>query len=830
MTYDVGMHRTVLVFAIFCRSLFGLEPEATPVDRLNVKEGFKVERLYTVPKERFGSWVVLCEDDKGRLIAGDQYGSLYRFSPPVAGGVLKDSDIEKIDLDIGHAWGMCYAFDSLYVVVNDKAHKGRGLYRLQDTDGDDKFDKVTLLKKFQESGGEHGPHAVIPGPDGKSLYIACGNQTAIPEYVRSRSTEVWDEDLLFPRVYGRGHMKGALAPRGWVCKTDPEGKEWEVVATGFRNQYDIDFNADGELFTYDADMEWDLNLPWYRPTRVNHVISGAEFGWRNGSAKWPDYYSDSFGAVVNIGPGSPTGVVFGTGAKFPAKYQKAFFIADWSYGKLYAVHLRPDGSSYQADFEEFLAGQPLPLTDLTVGKDGALYIAVGGRRVQSGLYRVTYVGDESTAPVDGKHPGQAERDQRLAMEDLHLQNKAENLPQILPHLGSKDRALRFAARTALEKIPSKDWADTILNEKNIPARLGGILSLARVGEKSQQVAAVSAISEIDFASLDQQTRFDLIRAYTLVFTRLGEPSDAQKQAVISQFDSAFPTSKRSENIELSRLLAYVGAPKLLERGIPLMEDGATQEEQIAIALILRNVDKGWNRDLQKRYFQWFTKAAGYKGGAAIGNYIQNIKKDAVARLSEEDKKALAAVLNAKPNKKEPAFATKPRSFVKNWTMDDLKPLLASGLEGGRNFKNGREAFAAANCYTCHRFGNEGGAIGPDLTSAAGKFSPHDFLEQIIDPGKEISDQYGSMVFTKKNGEVVIGRIANLNGDRYMIITNLYAPGEMTTLKTSELKSVEPSKISMMPPGLLNTLTDKDILDLIAYSLSGGDPEHGMFSK
>ena len=39
-----------------------------------------------------------------------------------------------------------------------------------------------------------------------------------------------------PRVYGRGFMKGSEAPRGWICKTDPEGKKWEVVATGFRRR------------------------------------------------------------------------------------------------------------------------------------------------------------------------------------------------------------------------------------------------------------------------------------------------------------------------------------------------------------------------------------------------------------------------------------------------------------------------------------------------------------------------------------------------------------------------------------------------------------------
>lgn len=84
------------------------------------------------------------------LSRGDQYGSLYRFDRPAQGETLTDENLEKIDLDIGHAWGLCYAFDSLYVVVNDKKHEGRGLYRVEDTNKDDKFDKVTLLKNFRK--------------------------------------------------------------------------------------------------------------------------------------------------------------------------------------------------------------------------------------------------------------------------------------------------------------------------------------------------------------------------------------------------------------------------------------------------------------------------------------------------------------------------------------------------------------------------------------------------------------------------------------------------------------------------------------------------------
>src|SRR5206468_4817848 len=103
---------------------------------------------------------------------------------------------------------------------------------------------------------------------------------------------------------------------GCIYRVDPEGKNWELLSVGYRNEYDAAFHRHGELFTYDADMEWDFNTPWYRPTRVCLATSGSEFGWRNGAGKWPPYYPDSLPAIFNVGPGSPTGVCFGYGAKF----------------------------------------------------------------------------------------------------------------------------------------------------------------------------------------------------------------------------------------------------------------------------------------------------------------------------------------------------------------------------------------------------------------------------------------------------------------------------------------------------------------------------------
>ena len=438
-------------------------PEATPVDQIKVLDGFKVERLYSVPNDQQGSWVAVTMDDKQRFIVSDQYGGLYRFPVPAAGETIQSKDIEKIDLDIGGAQGLLYAFDSLYCVLNTDKHGGRGLYRLTDTNGDDKFDKKEALRTFTGRSGEHGPHAVLLSPDKKSLYVVVGNQTPVTDLNRSRVPQVWDEDLVLDRPYGRGFMKGVPAPGGWIAKTDPDGKEWELLATGFRNEYDAAFNKEGELFTFDADMEWDMNTPWYRPTRINHVVSGAEFGWRNGGGKWPADYPDSVGAIVDVGPGSPTGVTFGYGAKFPAKYQDALYVCDWSYGKLYAIHIEPHGASYKATAEQFASAQPLPLTDIVVNpEDGAMYFAVGGRRVQSGFYRITYVGKESTETAPIAEPTKQAK-LRKKLEGLH-HSGADNVELAWKNLNSDDRAIRFAARVALEHHPLDQWQGKLADE------------------------------------------------------------------------------------------------------------------------------------------------------------------------------------------------------------------------------------------------------------------------------------------------------------------------------------------------------------------------------
>ena len=154
-------------------------------------------------------------------------------------------------------------------------------------------------------------------------------------------------------------------------------------------------------------------------------------------------------------------MVSGLGAKFPAKYQKAVYAYDWTYGTIHALHLNADGAGYKATRESFATGEPMPLTSGLIGKDGAMYFLTGGRGTDSRLYRLSYEGNESTAPIKPADYKLPEAHQlRRSLEAFHGVKNTQAISKALPHLASSDRWLRHAARVALESQPVDQWAET----------------------------------------------------------------------------------------------------------------------------------------------------------------------------------------------------------------------------------------------------------------------------------------------------------------------------------------------------------------------------------
>ena len=837
---------------------------ATPAETLTVLDGFKVELLRSA-KPGEGSWVSMTVDPQGRLIISPQGREpMLRVSLNAQGQI---ANLENLNVAIGGAMGLLYTSDALY--VNGQGPQGYHLYRLRDTDGKGTFGEPELLRKWNRNGGgngEHGAHGIVLGPDEK-LYVVCGNFVDVPDDILPTSPHRhYADDLVLPRMEdGNGFGAGRKPPGGFVVRMDKDGKNAELFASGQRNTYDIAFNPDGELFGFDSDMEWDWGAPWYRPTRAYHIVSGGDQGFREGSAKYPTYYQDSLPEVLNIGIGSPTGVKFPVTAKFPEKYRNAFWMMDWSYGRIVAVHLHPDGSSYTGTFDTILRGKPLNVTDMEVGPDGAMYFTTGGRGTQSGLYRISYHGTADVVSRKGAAIQGAARSRELRhqLEAFHGRRDSKAVETAWPQLSSDDRFIRYAARIAIESQPVSEWKSRALAETNPNGGLTALLALARLGATSDQSDLLGALKKFPTASLPEDQQLLKLRVIEVSFARQGRPSDEFVNLGIQRLSPLYPAKSFPLNRELSQILIYLDAPNVVARTLDLVAAAETQEEQLHYIVALRKA-KTWTLDQRKRYLSWFrNRSAGRDAGAtypaggnyfvnastrhpaefeqwfadvgikagngaSYNNFIKHLKKEITDSLTEEERIGLASILSDPPEVLALLKPKREHKFVQEWKVSDFADAL-NGPSRGRNYANGREAFLAGQCVQCHRLNDEGGAVGPDLAGAGAKYTRRDLLESMIEPSKVVSDQYQNMTVTKKDGEDVTGRIVEESDTRLVLVTNPLT-GEKVELNKADVKGRTPSKLSPMPEGLLNILTRDEILDLIAYVESAGNQRHAAFRR
>ena len=819
---------------------------ATPASNLTVPEGFKAELVRSaLPVE--GSWVCLALDDKGRLIISPQdilrrddagkvvEGGLLRMTLGADGNVTL---VERIELPVGGAMGLLYAFDSLY--VSGEGAQGTGLYRLTDTNGDDKYDKLEFLKQFEATyrtaaTGEHGPHGIVLGPD-NHLYIINGNEVKPPSGLRPDSPHKnFADDQLLPQLLWPANYTWAngFPSAGCVLRTDKDGKEWTLVAGGLRNSYDLAFNRDGEMFTFDSDMDWDDGAPWYRPTRVNHIVSGAEYGWRKGSSKWPDYYPDSVRSIVDIGRSSPTGVKFGYDANFPRPYRMALYLCDWAFGTIYAVHLTPSGASYKAKAEPFVTGRPLNVTDMEFGKDGAMYFITGGRGTQSGLYRVAYTDSpKKVVPKWGmsEQDGSKQRALRHALEAYHGKADPKAIDFLWPHLDSGDRTIRYAARIALEWQDVKLWQQRALDEAKVNAGLAASLALARSAGRETQAALLKGLAKWPLDSLSEEQKLDKMRVIEVSFARQGKPDEALRQLAIEKLGRQYPSTSAPYNRELCSLLVYLEDPTVVAKTVRLLlSPDSTQEEQIHYAFCLRLVKQGWTAETRKQYFAWFPRMAqSYHGSSKVLGFLTEIRADAVKNMNDVELKQFAALVEAPLVTASIPSEIPAKDFVKEWTLVELLPQL-DAVSRGRSFERGKNAFLSAQCVMCHRLGRIGGAVGPDMTAAGSRYTRADLLEAIVHPSKVVPDMFQNVTVFTRDGEDYTGRILTDDDQEIVLQPNPLAPGKIE-IRKADITKQERAKLSPMPEGLINVLTREEILDLLAYIESAGSQNYPSFQK
>ncbi len=801
----------------------GAQQQATDPASLTLLPGFKAELIRSSqPGE--DSWVSMAFDPQGRITLGKEKKGLLRLTLSGSG----DQKMETIDDELLECRGLLYAHGSLFANANNT----KALVRLTDKDGDGIFDERKELMRT-EGGVGHGRNHIKLGPDG-DIYVAQGNNVLLPKNIAADSPlKNYANDQLIPNPWDSSMFDGNVElPAGHILRVKPDGSKVTLLAGGLRNPLDIAFNDWGDLFTFDADMERDVGTPWYMPTRVLHVVPGADFGWRRGTGRYPAWYADTLPSVIDIGLSSPTGIYFGYDSEFPKKYREALYILDWSYGRIIAVHMSHSGSSYQATQEDFVTGRPLNVTDGCIGPDGAMWFITGGRGTQSGLYRIFSLKPErEPKPMGYGYTSSGSTQVRDVLEERvpHI----PGLPDLEPppdfdyaweHLRISDPFARQAARQWVQRTPVAQWRERALAEKDPVRAVAAMLELARVGTANDLNQILAKLLGFN---LSPEEQLSALRVIAVAISRRGEPDQVMKERLHSLADVEYPMREVDRlkpelqtnlNRELCRLLVYLKSPTVIEKTMPLLKAATTSEDLLFYPFMLRYVKDGWTLEQRKVVFEALNKAEKMNGASTFFKAIADTRSELAAALKPEDALALATVIHPPKPAALSAHALPGHTF-KNWKMEDLEPLLAKMDAKTRSRDSGRDALVRTQCVFCHRVSTDAtlpeGVLGPDLVQVSARFNRRDLLDHILNPSKFIDEKFRSVTVKTSDGKTITGSLESEDDERVVLKPNPLA-AETSEIAKAMIKERSVSEISPMPTGLLNSLKAEQILDLLAW--------------
>jgi putative heme-binding domain-containing protein len=375
-----------------------------------------------------------------------------------------------------------------------------------------------------------------------------------------------------------------------------------------------------------------------------------------------------------------------------------------------------------------------------------------------------------------------------------------------------------------------------------------------MGTPKHRDRLLTRLGELPLASLPLPQQLGLLRAYALVLERLGNLPNEQRDNLIAKLDPLLPASDANVCSEVLRLLTYLRAPSAAAKGMQLLTDrglgkpiswngiedqnekkGSTLKrisnnppptDAIDIAFTLRHVRLGWTPELRRQYFTFLNIAAKGSGGASYPGYLTNIRKDALASCSNSERLALMDLTDENFNP-VPDFPIEPPTGPgQQWTLEVALAAMQESSPKRFSFEQGRSLFHAVSCGACHRFSGLGGGVGPDLTSVANKFDTRYLLESIIDPSKNISDQYQASSVLLSDGRVLNGLVVEQDGA--ILVYPSDPKTETVRVQRSDIEQLKPSAISQMPTALLNRLNANELHNLVAYIMSGGDPGHKVY--
>ena len=360
-------------------------------DQFELPEGFHIYKA--APPSLTGGSYVLCFDGTGQLLVGTGK-TIHRLTDSNQDGLYDEAEVIAQGLGSRGPQGILVHDEHLYAVGGDGVQHFTGY-------PDNLIHQGRLGEPFH-TGGDHSAHTLLRGHD-DWIYFVTGDGGGARDrlHITEESSPVLKER------------------NASVFRFNLSGTQWECVSAGGRNPPNLGMNYLGELFSLDSDMEWHVDVPWYRPVRLNHWAVGGDLGWQ-GVGAFPPYYIDTIPGIVDAGRGSPTWGTFYEHEQFPAPYHNAFIVCDYRWksatkgsynasGRLLSFSLERAGSSWDANMEVLARPKAnavsddkrpidFALVDVTVAPDGSLFISDHNQ----GIWRLYY--DAEEAPHEPRIP------------------------------------------------------------------------------------------------------------------------------------------------------------------------------------------------------------------------------------------------------------------------------------------------------------------------------------------------------------------------------------------------------------------------------------------
>jgi putative membrane-bound dehydrogenase-like protein len=265
----------------------------------------------------------------------------------------------------------------------------------EDKDGDGKADgpPTKLLSGFGGFDHDHGVHGILIGPDMK-LYFSVGDQGVHGLQSSDGKGRKWESNDTDCRA-------------GTIWRCDLDGRNLELIAHNFRNEYEPCVDSFGTVFVSDNDDDGS------QQTRICYVMPGGDYGYHPrgpGQSHWHEEQPGVVPKILRTYFGSPTGMCVYEGTLLPRKYWGQLLHTDAGPRHVRCYHLKPKGAGYAVEREDMVTSTDnwFRPSDICVAPDGSVFVAdwydpgVGGHGMgditRGRIYRLAPKGNLPNVP------------------------------------------------------------------------------------------------------------------------------------------------------------------------------------------------------------------------------------------------------------------------------------------------------------------------------------------------------------------------------------------------------------------------------------------------